>query len=126
MIDDTVEELLRYLTIVRTGLTRVAITDTEVGGHRIAAGEGVIALLSAANRDTDVFPDGEEFDLERGSHQHMAFGFGIHQCIGQPLARAELRIALSELITRLPGLALAVEADDVRATRSCSACNGYR
>lgn len=114
LIDDTVEELLRYLTIVRTGLTRVAVTDTEVGGHRIAAGEGVIALLSAANRDADVFPDGAEFDLERGSHQHMAFGFGIHQCIGQPLARAELRIALSELITRLPGLALAVDADDVR------------
>lgn len=114
LIDDTVEELLRYLTIVRTGLTRVAVADTEVGGHRVAAGEGVIALLSAANRDADVFPDGAEFDLHRGSHQHMAFGFGIHQCIGQPLARAELRIALSEMITRLPGLALAVDADEVR------------
>lgn len=113
LVDDTVEELLRYLTIVRTGLTRVAVVDTEVGGQRIAAGEGVIALLSAANRDESVFPDGDEFDLQRGSHQHMAFGFGIHQCIGQPLARAELRVALGELITRLPGLALAVAPADV-------------
>ncbi|GHJ44390.1 cytochrome P450 [Catellatospora sp. TT07R-123] len=112
-IDDTVEELLRYLTIVRTGLTRVAIRDTVVGGHRVPAGQGVIGLLSAANRDADVFPDGDRFDLTRGSHQHMAFGFGIHQCIGQPLARAELRIALAELFTRLPNLELAVDPDSV-------------
>ena len=64
---------------------------------------------------------------DRGSHQHMAFGFGIHQCIGQPLARAELRIALSELITRLPGLALAVDPDDVAYRDAwCSGCSGCR
>ncbi len=113
LVDDAVEELLRYLTIVRTGLTRVAVNHTVIGGHAVKAGDGVIALLSAANRDEDVFPAGEEFDLHRGSHQHMAFGFGIHQCIGQPLARAELRIALGELFTRLPALALAVDPADV-------------
>ncbi|MDI1465896.1 cytochrome P450 [Catellatospora sp. KI3] len=113
LIDDTVEELLRYLTIVRTGLTRVAVRDTTVGGHRVGAGEGVIGLLSAANRDEDVFTDAERFDLARGSHQHMAFGFGIHQCIGQPLARAELRIALQELFNGLPELALAVDPSTV-------------
>ncbi|MEV4411856.1 cytochrome P450 [Catellatospora sp. NPDC049609] len=113
LVDDTVEELLRYLTIVRTGLTRVAVRDTVVGGHEVKAGDGIIALLSAANRDEAVFPEADAFDLARGSHQHMAFGFGIHQCIGQPLARAELRIALAELFTRMPALALAIDPADV-------------
>ncbi|GAA1018304.1 cytochrome P450 [Acrocarpospora pleiomorpha] len=110
---DAVEELLRYLSIVRTGLTRAAVADTEIGGQVIKAGEGVIALLSGANHDTAVFADPGDLDLTRGSHQHMAFGFGVHQCLGQPLARAELRIALTELLTRLPGLALAVDPAEI-------------
>jgi cytochrome P450 len=114
LIEDAVEELLRYLTIVRNGLARVATADIVVAGHRIAAGEGVIAMLSAVNRDPAVFPGGDSLEVERGSHQHLAFGFGIHQCIGQPLARAELRIALSELFTRLPGLALVDDPAEVR------------
>jgi len=113
LIDDTVEELLRYLTIVRQGLPRVAVRDTVVGDHEIKAGEGVIALLSAANFDAEVFAAAEEFDLHRGSHSHVAFGFGVHQCLGQPLARSELRIALAELTQRLPDLALAVEPSEV-------------
>jgi len=113
LIDDTVEELLRYLTIVRNGLARVAVRDTVVGGQVIKAGEGAIALLSAANFDAEVFDAAEEFDLHRGSHQHVAFGFGVHQCLGQPLARSELRIALAELIQRLPGLALAADPSEV-------------
>ncbi|WP_027347155.1 cytochrome P450 [Hamadaea tsunoensis] len=113
LIDDTVEELLRYLTIVRQGLPRVAVRDTVVGDHEIKAGEGVIALLSAANFDAEVFAAAEEFDLHRGSHSHVAFGFGVHQCLGQPLARSELRIALAELTQRLPDLALAVDPSEV-------------
>jgi cytochrome P450 len=109
LIDDAVEELLRYLTIVRTGLPRLATEDVEIGGQLIRAGEGAIALLAAANRDPEVFPDGDRLDLERGSHSHLAFGFGVHQCIGQPLARAELRVTLRELVTTLPDLALAVD-----------------
>jgi cytochrome P450 len=108
LADTMVEELLRYLTIVRTGLPRVARHDTEIAGQPILAGEGVFALLSLANRDTDAFtgdPDG--FDPYREAHQHVAFGFGVHQCIGQPLARAELRAALVRLAQRLPGLSLA-------------------
>lgn len=108
-----VEELLRYLTIVRTGLPRVAVSDVEIGGQLIQAGEGAIALLSAANRDDAVFDSPDTFDLHRGSHQHMAFGFGVHQCIGQPLARAELRIALVELVNRFPGLRLAIDPRDI-------------
>jgi cytochrome P450 len=111
---DLVEELLRYLTIVRTGLPRVALRDTDVGGQPIRAGEGVIALLSLANRDTGAFEKPEEFDPYREAHQHVAFGFGVHQCIGQPLARAELRIALVRLVERFPGLRLAADPAALR------------
>jgi cytochrome P450 len=106
-----VEELLRYLTIVRTGLPRLATSDVEIGGQTIRAGEGVIVMLSLANRDTAVFDGAESFDLRREMNQHVAFGFGVHQCIGQPLARAELRVALVELARRFPGLSLVVPAE---------------
>ncbi|MGA5298634.1 cytochrome P450 [Nucisporomicrobium flavum] len=107
--DTLVEELLRYLTIIRTGLPRQAIRDVQIGGRLIRAGEPATALLSLANRDAEVFDDADEFDPYRQAHQHVAFGFGVHQCIGQPLARAELRIALTRLARRFPGLALAAD-----------------
>jgi cytochrome P450 len=110
---DTVEELLRYLTIIHFGALRVARADVEIGGQAIRAGDGAIALLSAANHDASVFSQPEAFDVQRGAHQHMAFGFGIHQCIGQPLARMELRVALTELARRFPDLTLAVPADQL-------------
>jgi cytochrome P450 len=113
LIDDAVEELLRYLTIVRTGLPRLATADVEIGGQLIRAGEGAIAMLPAANRDGEVFAGPDEFDIDRGSHQHMAFGFGVHQCIGQPLARSEMRIAMLELVQRFPDLALAIPPSEV-------------
>jgi cytochrome P450 len=109
LADGMVEELLRYLTIVRTGLPRLALRDVEIGDQLIRAGEGAIALLSLANRDEDVFPGAPEFDPYREAHQHVAFGFGVHQCIGQPLARAELRVALVRLVQRFPSLRLAVD-----------------
>ncbi|MEU4114953.1 cytochrome P450 [Kitasatospora sp. NPDC028055] len=104
-----VEELLRLLTIVHTGLPRVALEDVELGGVTVRAGEGVIAMLSTANRDEAVFGGGDhrspdELDLDRDARRHLAFGFGVHQCLGQPLARAELQIALETLFRRLPGL----------------------
>ncbi|WP_433201995.1 cytochrome P450 [Dactylosporangium sp. CS-047395] len=105
-----VDELLRYLTIVHHGLPRIATQDVQVGEQLVRAGEGVIVLLSAANRDAAVFADPDRFDVDRGAQQHVSFGFGMHQCIGQPLARAELRIAFTRLAARLPGLALAPEA----------------
>jgi cytochrome P450 len=112
-----VEELLRYLTIVRTGLPRLAVADVEIGGQLIRAGEGVIALLSAANRDEAAFADADRFDVDRGAQPHVAFGFGAHQCIGQPLARAELRIALVALAERLPTLRLAIPEGEVPLRR---------
>ncbi|MCG6493834.1 cytochrome P450 [Kitasatospora sp. A2-31] len=107
-----VEELLRHLTIVHTGLPRVALEDVELGGTLIRAGEGVVAMLSTANQDEALFgapgtrPVGE-LDLTRDARRHLSFGFGVHQCLGQPLARLELQIALATLFRRLPGLRLA-------------------
>jgi cytochrome P450 len=118
-----VEELLRYLTIVRNGLPRVALRDTEVGGQPIRAGEGAVAMLSLANRDAGAFDKPEEFDPYREAHQHVAFGFGVHQCIGQPLARAELRVALVRLVERFPDLRLATDPATV-PTRDMSVVYG--
>ncbi|MFJ8472660.1 cytochrome P450 [Kitasatospora sp. NPDC094011] len=111
-----VEELLRLLTIVHTGLPRVAVEDVELGGVTVRAGEGVIAMLSTANRDEAVFGGADhratdELDLGRDARRHLAFGFGVHQCLGQPLARAELQIALETLFRRLPGLRLTGERE---------------
>ncbi|MET8685716.1 cytochrome P450 [Streptomyces sp. NPDC004732] len=109
-----VEELLRYLTVVRTGLPRLAMEDAEIGGQQIRAGEGVVAMLAMSNRDESVFSDPDTFDPQRReAHRHMAFGFGLHQCIGQPLARAELRVALVELARRFPKLRSELTLADV-------------
>ncbi|MFE2723098.1 cytochrome P450 [Kitasatospora sp. NPDC059327] len=111
-VPGAVEELLRHLTIIHMGLPRLAVEDVELGGVRIRAGDGVVAMLSTANRDEDLFgtpghlPAGE-LDVSRDARRHLAFGFGVHQCLGQPLARAELQIALATLFRRLPGLRLA-------------------
>ncbi|MBD0693384.1 cytochrome P450 [Streptomyces sp. CBMA123] len=113
-VPGAVEELLRYLTIVHSGLTRVATEDVELGGVRIRAGEGVICMISLANRDAAEFPDADDLDLTRDARRHLAFGFGVHQCLGQPLARLELQIALDSVLRRLPGLRLAVPFEEVR------------
>ncbi|MFD3516644.1 cytochrome P450 [Streptomyces sp. NPDC058657] len=105
------EELLRYLSIA-DGMSRLALEDIEVGGVTIRAGEAVILSTSLINRDPAVFESPDELDVARGE-RHLAFGFGIHQCLGQNLARAEMEIALSTLFARLPGLRLAVPAAEV-------------
>ncbi|MFD8686912.1 cytochrome P450 [Streptomyces sp. NPDC059651] len=107
-----VEELLRFLSIV-DGLSRVAVEDIEVGGVTVRAGDGVLLSAAVINRDASVYPAPDELDLGRGARNHVAFGFGIHQCLGQNLARAELEIALPALFGRLPGLRLAVPAEEV-------------
>ncbi|MEU9040775.1 cytochrome P450 [Kitasatospora sp. NPDC048343] len=129
-VPGAVEELLRHLTIVHTGLPRVALEDVELGGATIKAGDGVIAMLSTANRDETVFggaggTPADELDLDRDARRHLAFGFGVHQCLGQPLARAELQIALATLFRRLPGLRLAIPRDEL-AFRTDSFIYGMR
>ncbi|SEL29412.1 cytochrome P450 [Streptacidiphilus jiangxiensis] len=114
LIKGAVEELLRFLSIVQGGTLRVAVESAEIGGTTIEAGEGVICMLSTANRDSSVFATPEALDVGRDARRHVAFGFGVHQCLGQPLARLELQIALETLIRRLPDLRLAVPFEDVR------------
>ncbi|MFF8370301.1 cytochrome P450 [Streptomyces lydicus] len=103
-----VEELLRYLTIVQFGLVRVAKEDVEIGGRRIRAGETVVASLAAANRDPGQFDRPDALDLTREPSQHVAFGHGVHQCLGQQLARVEMEVAFPALFRRFPALRLAV------------------
>ncbi|MEV0371183.1 cytochrome P450 [Streptomyces sp. NPDC050636] len=113
LIKGAVEELLRYLTIVHNGVPRVATEDATVGGRTIRAGEGVLCTLNAANRDEGVFPAADALDVGRDARRHVAFGFGVHQCLGQPLARVELQIAVETLLRRLPGLRLDIPFEDV-------------
>jgi cytochrome P450 len=108
-----VEELLRYFTIVEYGNSRVATADVELGGVTIRAGEGVVSLSNTADHDPAVFPAAEELMLDRGARNHLAFGFGPHQCLGQNLARAELDIVFSTLFRRVPTLRLAGPADEL-------------
>jgi cytochrome P450 len=109
-----VEELLRYHSIVDwIAFDRMALRDLEIGGQRVRAGEGVYVLGAAANRDPRAFERPDEFDIHRGARHHVAFGYGVHQCLGQNLARAELEIALRTLFERLPELRLASDVDSL-------------
>ncbi|QVQ53415.1 cytochrome P450 [Spiractinospora alimapuensis] len=103
---DVVAELLRFHSIADVVPTRVAIRDTEIGGVTIAAGEGVIALLAGANWDPEIFDPPERLQMRAGDQRHVAFGYGIHQCLGANLARMELEVVLPALFERLPGLRL--------------------
>ncbi|MFJ6671720.1 cytochrome P450 [Actinosynnema sp. NPDC091369] len=113
LVDDAVEELLRFLSPVHHGVVRAVAGDAVVGGTALPAGEGVIASLFAANRDPAAFPDPDRLDLRRDARTHLAFGSGVHQCIGHSLARLEMRVALRALVTDLPDLRLAVPFEDV-------------
>ncbi|MGW2399658.1 cytochrome P450 [Kitasatospora sp. NPDC001664] len=125
LTNSAVEELLRYLTIVHHGVPRVALADVQLGDTLVRAGEGVLCMLSTANRDEELFTGPDALDITRDARRHLAFGFGVHQCLGQPLARIELRIALPTLLRRLPGLRLAVPYEELEF-RSSSAVHGLR
>lgn len=110
LLGQAVEELLRYLSIADLVTARVALADVEIDDVIIRAGEGVIALGAAANHDPGVFERPEAFDIHRtsGHHLHLAFGYGIHNCLGEHLARLELAIVFSTLFRRIPDLRLTV------------------
>jgi cytochrome P450 len=112
-LDTAVEELLRYLSVVHTVMPRTAIRDVEVGGQLIKAGEPVFLSLPAANRDPALGDDMDEVDLTRKITSHLAFGHGIHHCLGAPLARMEMRIAYPALFQRFPGLRLDMPFEQV-------------
>ena len=109
-----VEELLRYLSIAHFGRRRVAVADVPIAEHIIGPGEGIIVATDSANHDPAIFPEPATFNPASASAQHMAFGYGSHQCLGQELARLVLRIALSTLFMRLPGIELASEISELR------------
>jgi cytochrome P450 len=109
-----VEELLRYDGPVEMATWRFATEPLTVGGAEIAAGEPVLVVLAAADRDPERFTDPDTLDLARRDNPHLGFGHGIHYCIGAPLARLEGRVALERLLTRLPDLVLAAAPDDLR------------
>jgi cytochrome P450 len=116
-IDGTVEELLRFLTPLHSGLLRTVREDTIVGGQRMAVGDQVIASLPMANRDPSLVDSPDSFDVERKPTSHVAFGHGVHHCIGAPLARMEMRVALSALFESFPNLRLANDPKDISFRR---------
>jgi cytochrome P450 len=106
LIPSAIEEMLRYDSPVQM-LLRFAQRDTEVGGTRIEAGAVVAVIFGAANRDPAKFPEAEQFDVAREPNDHLAFGDGIHFCIGAPLARLEARIAFEAMVERFGTIVLA-------------------
>ncbi|MCD9879777.1 cytochrome P450 [Streptomyces guryensis] len=113
LVASAVEELLRYLHITHLGRRRAVTEDIEIAGQIIKAGEGVIMVNEIANRDPEVFPDPDRLDITRDARRHVAFGFGIHQCLGQPLARMELQVVYGTLYKRIPTLKLACALEEV-------------
>src|SRR5215212_292490 len=112
-IGPAIEELLRWLSIVQTAIPRVTTTDVEVAGVTIPAGKLVFPSMPSGNRDGDFIDSPEVLDISRGAPGHLAFGHGVHHCLGAPLARMEMRIAFPALLRRFPNLALAEDFSDV-------------
>jgi cytochrome P450 len=112
IVDSAVEELLRFLTITHTNI-RSALEDVEVEGQLIRAGETVTLSMQAGNRDPAQYPDPDTLDLRRRATGHLTLGHGIHQCLGQQLARVEMRVAFPALLSRFPTLRLDCDPVDV-------------
>ncbi|GLY68964.1 cytochrome P450 [Amycolatopsis taiwanensis] len=113
LLDGALEELLRFLTVIQFGISRAALEDVDLGGVTVRAGESVTISLPAANRDPARFPDPDRLDLMRPASSNVAFGFGVHQCVAQQLARAEMRIGFRTLLQQFPALRLAIPRDEV-------------
>jgi cytochrome P450 len=113
LLPGAVEELMRYLSVADI-FYRYATEDIELGGETIGKGSTVVVSLLAANHDPRRFEDPDTLDVRRGARGHLAFGHGVHQCLGQQLARIEMRAGFDGLLRRFPTLRLAVPADEVR------------
>ncbi|MGW5644864.1 cytochrome P450 [Saccharopolyspora sp. NPDC003752] len=113
LLPDAVEELMRYLSVADV-FYRYAAEDIELGGETIREGSTVVVSLLAANRDPQRFDDPDTLDIHRKARGHLSFGHGIHQCLGQQLARIEMRAGFDGLLRRFPTLELAVPADEVK------------
>ncbi len=113
LITSAVEEMLRYEGPVGTSTMRWALEHVQLHGQTIQPGEMVLASLLGANRDPEVFPNPDVFDITRPPSKHIAFGNGIHYCVGAPLARLEGAVAFNTLLRRVPDLELAVSVDEL-------------
>jgi cytochrome P450 len=109
-----IEELIRFADPNQYAIRRFATEDLTIAGVPVPAGDTVLLCLASANRDPDRFADPGALDLTRAGDPHLSFGLGIHYCLGAPLARAETEIALTALLRRLPGLALAAQPHELR------------
>jgi cytochrome P450 len=107
-IGAVVDELLRYASVVQVAFPRFAKRDTQIGGHPVSAGDMVVCSLSGANRDVAFGPDAERMNPDREAGSHVAFGYGVHHCVGAQLARREMALAYPALLRRFPTLRLAV------------------
>ncbi len=125
LIETTVEELLRFTNPVEHGTSRIAREAVEIAGVALPRGAHVLALISSANRDETVFAEPDRLDITRHPNRHIAFGFGMHYCLGAPLARLEGRIAIQSLVQRFPEMCLAVPPQRLR-WRSSVAVRGLR
>ncbi|GAA3140324.1 cytochrome P450 [Streptomyces rectiviolaceus] len=113
LVESAVEELLRFLTIVHVGVQRTPTEDVEIDGVTLRKGETVLIHLPSANRDPGQFTDPDRLDVTRGGHSHLTFSHGIHQCLGQQLARLELRIGYTALLRRFPDLRIAGDPQEI-------------
>jgi cytochrome P450 PksS len=118
LIKTAIEEMLRYNGPVGSSTHRWAMEDLTLRGQKIGKGEQVAAVLLAANRDPDMFVNPDTFDITRTPNPHLAFGHGIHYCLGAPLARLEGSIAINTLLRRLPDLKLATSVEQIEWTES--------
>ena len=123
LMGTAVEEMLRYCNPVEHGNVRIALDDIEVAGHTIPKGSIVVLLLASANRDESIFDRPDSFDVARDPNRHLAFGFGIHYCLGAPLSRVEAQIAVRQIISRFPHMRLAIDPSQLR-WRSAMAIRG--
>lgn len=123
LLPAAIEELLRFTSPVNHATDRFTTQDVPVGDVVIPAGEWVLSAITSANRDPAQFPDPDRLDLGRDASGHVAFGYGIHYCLGAPLARMEGEVALGALLARFPGISLAVSPEELR-WRRVSLMNG--
>ncbi|MFJ6615726.1 cytochrome P450 [Streptomyces sp. NPDC091289] len=111
LMPQTVNEVLRYFSLVDEIIARVALADVEIDGVTIRAGEGILVLKGLGDRDPAKYTDPDTFDIHRDARDHLSFGFGVHQCLGQHVARLMMELCFTSLFTRFPGLHV-VESDE--------------